>query len=144
LKDLSLLSNVCKNIILPLHKKSDLKKYWNDFNWIGFPNKKELRDYDIYWFIENTMGKKRWWLGLHEFPVNNTNFITAFDGLDSTLPVTYAGKYGKIWTTWKESYVPQNTIHWRTIFEMNVMNFGLFLNRLELNGKQKSLMEFMD
>lgn len=138
------LRKYCANIILPLHKKSDLKKYWNDFEWIGFPNKEKLRDYEINWFIENTIGKKRWWLGIHEFPIKDPRFILAFNGLDSTLPELYAGQYGKIWTNWRESYTAKNKLHWRVIFEMNVQNFRLFLDKLEDDGKQTKLTEFMN
>ena len=142
LKRLEELRTYCANIILPLHKKKDLEKYWEYFDWIGYPNKEQLRDYDIYWFIANTKGKYRWWLGLHEFPVDDPSLILDFHGLDSTLPELYAGKYGKVWTGWRQAYQPYNRLHWRVIFEMNVQNFKLFLDTLE-KSSQLELTKFM-
>lgn len=143
LKNLEVLSKWCGNIILPLHKKKDLATYINDFEWIGFPNNPKLRDFDIYWFLKNTQKKKRWWLGVHEYPITNYLLILKFQGLDSTLPELYAGKYGKVWTGWRDTYKPPNQLHWRVIFEMNVQNFQLFLNSLD-NRNHKQLTEFIN
>lgn len=140
LRDLDILRKYCANIIFPLHKKEDLEIYGKHFDWIGFPNKAKLRDYDIYWFLDNTTGRKIWWLGVHEFPVNDPSLICFFNGLDSTLPELYAGSYGKIWKGWRDAYKPTNQLHWRIMFDINVQNFQLFLDKLE---PRKTLYEYI-
>ena len=126
-----------------MHRKKDLIDFSYVFDWIGFPTNQKLRDFDIHWFLAHTTRKKRWWLGVHEFPIKNPHLILNFHGLDSTLPELYAGKYGKVWTGWRTSYTPVNRMHWRVIFEMNVQNFQLFLTTLERNS-QKKLSEFLN
>ena len=135
LMDIKELNKYCAHIIFPLHKKSELDIYWNNFNWIGFPNNPKLRDYDIEWFVKNTPGKLRWWLGLHDYPEEDPGVIKEFHGIDSTLPELYAGKYGKLWKDWRDYNKPPNKLHWRVILEINVQNFRLFLDKFQPNGK---------
>lgn len=141
LKDLSLLSQYSPNIILPLHKKTDLKLYEDYFSWIGFPNNAKLRDFDIQWFLDNTQEKKRWWLGLHDYPTDRPDLIWQFHGLDSTLPEVLAGQYGKIWVTWREYFKPATYLHWRTMFEINVHNFRVFLDHV--SSPSPNLLHFL-
>lgn len=134
LRDLDFLHMNCANIILPLHKKADLDTYKEHFEWIGFPNKSQLRDYDIDWFIQNTRGIKRWWLGLLDFPIAHSLYTKEFHGLDSTLPELCAGKFGLIWQGWRKRISNANKLHWRVIFEQNVQNFRLFLDQCQKNS----------
>ena len=133
LKDLDILKKYCKIIILPLHDFNDYYEYNKQFEWIGFPNNPKLRNYKIEKFLHILPHKKKWWLGLHDYPVSNPGYILKFQGFDSTLPELYAGHFGKIWDSWRSSRKPINKLHWRPIFEQNVQNFKLFLDNLEPN-----------
>ena len=134
LKDIDTLRKHAANIILPLHEKKELVNYIDEFDWIAFPNNPKIRDFDEYWFLVHTKGKNRWWLGVHDYPVKDPNLILEFQGIDSTLPEMYAGKYGKIWKSWRDYQKSPNRLHWRILFEINVQNFRLFLDNLEPNG----------
>lgn len=132
LKDIDEIKRYAANIILPIHDLNDYFEYKEHFEWFGFPNSPKLRNYEIHEFLRTvSFQKKKWWLGIHDYPVSEPSLILQFEGLDSTLPELYAGQYGKIWRTWRDYYKPGNSLHWRTIFEQNVQNFRLFLDGLK-------------
>ena len=115
--------------IFPLHKKEELeiaKKL--GFEWIGMPHREHFRDYSISWFVKNTYGFKRWYLGF--WLESRPEVLLNFDGFDTTIPETYSGKYGKIWLDWGKSVKAENmkTID---IFETNVKNFRKAVNKIE-------------
>jgi len=130
LKDIDILKYHVAHILCPLHKKKNLNDIIDEFEWIAFPNSPKLRDFDEFWFLEHTKGKLRWWLGMFDYPVKSPYIVSMFNGIDSTLPESYAGRYGKIWNTWRVHYKSKNPLHWRTIFEINVQNFKTFLDHL--------------
>jgi hypothetical protein len=113
------------NWIFPLHKKNELEFALN-FDWIGFPHRKAFRDYDIEWYFENTKGKKHWYLGF--WNESSPHIIKRFDGLDTTLPETYSGKYGKLWFGWKN--YKKGNIKTRIMFEHNVTMFKKSIENL--------------
>ena len=113
------------NWIYPLHKIEEIEKDFvkDNFEWIGYPYREAFRNYDLqkYFNITARLEKKRWYLGFWDEARPYT--IQYFHGLDSTLPETYSGKFGKIWVTWRKAYKPnppQKTIE---MFEQNVKNF---------------------
>jgi len=114
------------NWIFPLHQKAE-KDIAEQFEWIGFPHRKEFRDYSLEWFLSNFGHKKRWYLGF--WAEGNPEVLFGFDGFDTTLPETYSGKFGKIWLTWRKSVKPDKmkTIE---IFETNVRNFKRAIEEL--------------
>lgn len=128
-KDKDILRQYCANIIYPVHELRDCRININGY--YGFPNNPKLRDYEIEDFLLATETKKRWWLGLHDYPVKVPEYILDFHGFDSTMPELYAGKYGKIWLDWRQSKKNSNQLHWRILFEQNIQNFDLFLRGLE-------------
>jgi len=129
-----------KNWIFPLHKKEEiniarrLKKFGNV--WLGFPHRKKWRDYDLNWFFKQD-GFKKWYLGF--WGESKPSYLLLFDGLDTTLPETYSGKYGKIWISWNKAIKPRNmkTIE---IFEKNLINFKKAIENLR---KQTFLQQFI-
>lgn len=123
--------------IYPLHKKKELESPFvkENFEWIGFPYRQRLRDYDLQWYLEMTkrLDKKRWYLGFWDEKRPYT--IIYFNGLDSTLPETYSGKFGKVWITWRKAYRPNPPKPTIEMFEINVQNFKREVLRIfELNG----------
>ena len=128
-KDLDIIYQHAANVIFPVHELRELKNDVNGF--YGFPNNPQLRDYSINDFLDGTKGRKRWWLGVHDYPIKLPGYLLQFDGFDSTMPELYAGKYGKIWYSWRNYRKPSNRLHWRPIFEQNIQNFALFLDNLK-------------
>jgi len=112
--------------IFPLHKKKE-KEVAEQFDWIGFPHRRQFRDYSLDWFISNFKHKKRWYLGF--WRENNPYVLFAFDGFDTTIPETYSGKYGKIWLSWGKS-VKAKDMKTIEIFEINVRNFRKEVDKL--------------
>ncbi|MCR6692287.1 MAG: hypothetical protein MRT15_07840 [archaeon YNP-LCB-003-016] len=118
--------------IFPLHKKEEYR-YAVQFDFVGFPHRKHFRDYDVNWFLNTFKGYNKWYLGF--WRENNPEILLQFDGLDTTIPETYSGKYGKIWITWGKSIKTDNmkTID---IFKVNLYNFKKALEKL---GRQQTI-----
>lgn len=115
--------------IFPLHKKEELKIAKElGFEWVGFPHRENFRDYDLNWFLRNTMGLKRWYLGF--WKECDPYVLLAFDGFDTTIPETYSGKYGKIWLGWCGKSVKPQGMRTIEIFEINVRNFKRAVDKL--------------
>jgi len=114
------------NWIFPLHLQNE---DFSDFEWVGFPHKKERRNYDLKTFLRLTEGKKRWYLGFWEGV--DPHVLYYFDGMDTTLPETYSGKYGKLWHGWhKNEKVSNLFVPTQEIFEFNVISFKIALLKL--------------
>jgi len=90
--------------IYPLHRKSEIDYILKfDFEWVGMPHDPPRRDYGEKWFIDtcDNHGLKKWYLGFwaEDYP----EILHHFDGLDSTMPEIYSGKYGKLWFSWRNN-----------------------------------------
>ena len=115
------------NWIFPLHSRSE---DFSDFEWVGFPHNPSRRDYNLKTFLRLTEGKKRWYLGFWEGV--DPHVLYYFDGMDTTLPETYSGKYGKLWYNWHDTSekIPNLFIPTIEIFEFNVISFKIALLKL--------------
>jgi len=114
------------NWIFPLHSRNE---DFSDFEWVGFPHAQFRRDYDLETFLELTEGKKRWYLGFWD--ESNPRVLYFFDGMDTVLPETYSGKYGKIWLGWnKTEDVSDLNMPTIEIFEFNVISLKIALRKL--------------
>jgi len=105
--------------IFPLHRKEETEVA-EKFEWVGFPHRKQFRNYGLEWFLECFEHKKRWYLGF--WNEKKPEVLHNFHGFDTTLPETYSGKYGKIWISWGKNVKP-NGMKTIEIFERNVKNF---------------------
>jgi hypothetical protein len=121
--------------IFPLHRKEEYK-YAIQFDYIGFPHRENFRNYSLEWFTSTFRNHKKWYLGF--WNESNPEVLLNFDGMDTTIPETYSGKYGKIWLTWNKSYKPNNmkTID---IFKTNLENFRRAVMQLQ---KQQIFAQF--
>lgn len=118
--------------IYPLHKKSEIDFVRrNDFEWVALPHDTERRDYIESWFIDtcDIYGFKKWYLGFwaEDYP----EILHHFDGLDSTLPETYSGKYGKLWFTWRK-YSKRHNLSTLQLLNHNVQAFRTALDVLSM------------
>jgi len=118
--------------IYPLHRKSELQ-YAIQFDYVGFPHREAFRDYSLKWFLNTFKEYKKWYLGF--WNESNPEVLLSFDGMDTTIPETYSGKYGKIWLTWNKSYKP-NGMKTIDIFKTNIQNFKKAIQQLQ---KQQTL-----
>lgn len=105
--------------IFPMHKKQEFQ-HTKNFNWIGMPHRESFRDYSLDWFLRKFKNKNKWYLGF--WAEKRPSYLLQFQGFDSALPETYAGKYGKFWLDWHSSKKAngEKTIN---IFEFNVKRF---------------------
>jgi hypothetical protein len=118
--------------IFPLHRKDEYK-YAIQFDFVGFPHRKHFRDYSLEWFIRTFKNHHKWYLGF--WNISKPEVLLNFDGFDTTIPETYAGKFGKIWITWNKQVKPVNmkTID---ILRINLENFKKALEELQ---KQRNI-----
>jgi hypothetical protein len=108
--------------LFPLHRKEEIKVVRElKPKWVGFPHREQFRDYNLIWFLENVVGFQRWYLGF--WAEDNPYVLGCFDGFDTTLPETYSGKYGKVWTNWGVSNKPKKKAKTIDMFETNIVNF---------------------
>jgi len=114
--------------IFPLHRKEEWK-YAQQLEWIGYPHRVKFRNYDMKWFLNQTKGYKRWYLGF--WNESNPEILLNFDGMDTEIPETYSGKYGKIWYTWNKAEKAPKSIPTIVVLEHNVKNLKQALDRLE-------------
>jgi len=127
--------------IFPLHKKSEVKfAFESGFEWLGMPHHLERRDYNERWFIDtcDSYGFKKWYLGFwaEDYP----EILHHFDGLDSTLPESYSGNYGKLWFTWGKT----SKRHKLKTIELLEHNVRAFRNALdELSMKRPTLIPYV-
>jgi len=107
--------------VFPLHKKNEIK-YARHFEWVGFPYRGAFRDYSLTWFLRVFKPThKLWFLGFWE--ERHPELLLPFDGMDSTIPETYAGEYGKLWLGWGKVIKPSKPMRTITILEHNVRKF---------------------
>jgi len=127
------------NWIYPLHSRDE---DISDFEWIGFPNVAERRDYELSTFLKLTEGKKRWYLGYHDS--RSPSDLLLFDAFDTTLPSTKAGRFGLLWLGWNQTKeVGHLNIPTYEIIEFNVISLKVALKELfENRAKQSRLREF--
>jgi len=98
--------------VFPLHHRNELGFALKVADYIGFPNRDDLRDYGIAWFIEQKRryGFRAWLLGLKPRYLR-VNVLQHFDACDIT-GASLRGFLGKGWKnmndveTW-ESFVRQ-------------------------------------
>jgi hypothetical protein len=119
-RDFDILRRHVPNIICPLHKIRDLDTYYDDFDWFGYPNRDHWRDYDVFEFLAQTEGKKRWWLG---FPQSQPHVVfTCFDGADTSFP-HWVAKSGRIWHSWGDT-TPAPEHNYLTRLQYNVQHLA--------------------
>ena len=119
------------NWILPLHS---LDENIDDYAWIGFPHDQARRDYTLGEYLELTKNKKRWYLGY--FEGMDYYELLNFDGLDTTIPLLYAGKFGTIWIDWgKKQSADDLNMYVEEIIELNILNFKIALLKLLQNRR---------
>lgn len=128
--------------IFPLHKKAELDfALKHDIKWLGMPHDTQRRDYQERWFIDTceNHGFHSWYLGFwaEDYP----EILHHFDGMDSTLPETYSGKYGKLWFGWKDAVKPNPPIPTTQLLEHNVEAFRNALD--ELSMKTQTLVPYV-
>ena len=83
--------------IFPLHSKQELGFALKVANYVAFPNRNDLRDYSIAWFIEQkrASGFKAWLLGLKP-RYQKAHVLQHFDACDIT-GASLRGFIGKVW-----------------------------------------------
>lgn len=119
--------------IFPLHHKYEIKIAEElGVEWIGMPHRDMFKDYDLAWFLRETKNYKRWYLGF--WAERTPEVLLHFDGMDTTIPETYAGKFGKIWLTWGKAIKPPCPMKTIKIFETNVLNLRIAINELMKKG----------
>jgi hypothetical protein len=120
------------NWIYPLHRRDE---DISDFDWIGFPHDSASRNYELRTFLELTRDKKRWYLGYLDG--RSPSALLDFDGLDSTLPSTKAGRFGSLWTGFsKNRSVGHLNISTYDLYEANVINFKIAMSELLFHSKK--------
>jgi len=127
--------------IFPMHKKSELDFILkNEFQWIGMPHDVKRRDFSESWFIDtcNSHGLKKWYLGF--WAEDHPEILHHFEGMDSTLPETYSGKYGKLWSYWLQSSKPYPEMPTKFLLEQNIRAFRNALD--ELSMKTQTLISY--
>jgi hypothetical protein len=106
------------NWIWVLHDRvDDLTPY----RWIGYPHKKERRNYSATEFLRITRGKKRWYLGLWDSI--NPHLLTNFDGFDTLIPMRVATFYHSKWTGWKQREKAHSDFGLVELLQYNVTSF---------------------
>lgn len=122
------------NWIFPLHSR---RENFSEFEWIAYPHRKQLRDYDLGWFLKNTEDKKRWYLGF--WNESNPHIIKKFDGLDTTIPSYYATRLGLIWYGWGNSEPANQYLERRELFIHNVLRLKMELLKILESSLQQPL-----
>jgi hypothetical protein len=74
--------------VFPLHRRSELGFALKVADFIGFPNRDDLRDYSIAWFLEQKRlyGFKAWLLGLKPRYIRKLHVFDACDLTTMSLP----------------------------------------------------------
>lgn len=124
--------------IYPLHTKEQLDFVLkHDFEWVGFPHDQTRRAYSLSWYLNrcDEQGLKKWYLGF--WLESNPYVLHDFDALDSTLPETYSGKYGKLWYSWMQHEQPRTLMPTKELLEHNVRAFRNALDKLSFTTHKK-------
>jgi len=120
------------NWIFPLHRTDEFD-IASEFDWVGFPHREAYRDYSLEWFLRMLQGRNRWYLGFWD--ESHPERLLQFQGVDTTLPETYSGKYGKIWYDWKNSAKPAVQLPTIEMFEANVRNVKRAIEKLQFQTR---------
>lgn len=126
------------NWIYPLHSR---KEDFSEFEWIGYPHRKKLRDYSLDYFLKATKDKKRWYLGFWD--ENNPGIIKNFDGIDTTIPSYYATRIGKMWLGWNNAINVNKYLERRELFVFNVINFKYNILKIVDDTTMQSLTNYV-
>jgi len=80
--------------VFPLHRRSELDFALKVANYIGFPNRDDLRDYPLAWFVaqKRVYGFKAWLLGLKPRYLSS---LPVFDACDVTTVSLPGYRYSK-------------------------------------------------
>jgi len=83
--------------VFPLHRRSELDFALKVADYVGFPNRDDLRDYSIAWFVEQKLayGFRAWLLGVKPRHVE-TGVLWRFEACDIT-GASLRGFLGKGW-----------------------------------------------
>lgn len=122
------------NWIWPLHSKEEDV---SEFEWVAYLHDKPRReDYGLQTYFKLTENKKKWYLGYWESV--DPNILFRFDGFDTTIPMKYAGQYGKVWYSWQKSErVSKMEIDTEELFEFNVISLKIALRKLMMRRKKQ-------
>jgi len=127
--------------IFPMHKTTELDFILkHEFEWVGMPHDRARRDFAEQWFIDtmNAQGLKKWYLGF--WAEDHPEILHNFDGMDSTLPETYSGKYGKLWHGWLDNSKALG-LKTNDMLEQNIKTFRTALD--ELSMKRPTLVPYV-
>jgi hypothetical protein len=88
--------------VFPLHSKSELGFALRVADFVGFPNREELRDYSLSWFSSQreTYGFRAWLLGLKPRYLRALPVFEACDLTAASVP-SRGGRRSK-WREWRE------------------------------------------
>jgi hypothetical protein len=111
--------------VFPLHSKRELDFALRVADYVAFPNRDDLRDYPLRWFVEQKRlyGFKAWLLGLKPRYLKG-DVLQYFDACDLTTMSLPGYRFSK-WSVLKEPEVWESFV--RQIKTMNVVALDLWL-----------------